>query len=742
MAVRNFLTVVRRAPLYRGSGRNSGATAPQRGMLNIGAPAPPCPMPARPSYYDRFGFSSGGGMDTIGLDFPSSVACCPFHSCNGGMGLHPTCLPGAATSIYGSPGGSLQWPPTCAIAPGGGLAGVGGGGGGGVGGGGGGGGGGGLTPPPQIPSSSPASCYHPNRQLWPRPRYFSASPDMTTIPPQANLLAPEEKTYARDVQEYNEVLYKLSRSKRAYLMRDVYEDMLMDGIRPNRDTYHLLIPACMKAHRLQDVMYFFSEMKSSGLIPDLVLFNCIISTCGRCFQVRRAFEVAEEMKALGIQPKLRTFVALLNACGTSGRVEEAYDVVMQMAAHGLTLNKYCYSALITAHKNRRPVTQDTFVKIFELLDQARAQMKMNAEDDLGYPGLGDEYDEITEEIAWMQDVPAKRGLITHKAAVYNAALRACVDLRNHEAAMKVIDRIKEDGLKPDAYVFTHLIRSYLMQGDMDKAVGTFDKYMATGGHPSLDIFMIMIEGAIRRYKPETMELAKRLLKMMEEHGYFLNPKFGGQLLSLAAREHGGDFSTANMIWDMLDKQNRKPHFKAAFAYLQGLQNRGTQATDQRLLAVKSLVSPDLMRMQRQGVGSAGGGGNGGNGVNGGSGAGAVGSAGGGGGGGGGGGRGGGGGAGGPMSMAGNLRPWIRGGGAVQRPELSSVAGGGPFASTSSSHPHPPHINGHRERIGPGDLNSEDEVSGDDSDDERLGKVPLFGLSSPFGDVASRLGHIF
>lgn len=34
-----------------------------------------------------------------------------------------------------------------------------------------------------------------------------------------------------------------------------------------------------------------------------------------------------------------------------------------MAASGLTLNSPCYSALITAHQNSRPVTQETFDKV-------------------------------------------------------------------------------------------------------------------------------------------------------------------------------------------------------------------------------------------------------------------------------------------------------------------------------------------------------------------------------------------
>ncbi len=122
---------------------------------------------------------------------------------------------------------------------------------------------------------------------------------------------------------------------RAYLMRDIYEDMQIDGVQPVRDTFHTLISGCMKGDRLQDVMYFFEEMKAMGLAPDVsitcqllctmtleiphavamkcripsivailvgmhfiallivqvAIYNSVILSCGRCNQIDHAFQV-------------------------------------------------------------------------------------------------------------------------------------------------------------------------------------------------------------------------------------------------------------------------------------------------------------------------------------------------------------------------------------------------------------------------------------------------------------------
>ena len=56
---------------------------------------------------------------------------------------------------------------------------------------------------------------------------------------------------------------------RPYLLRDVYDDMMLDGIQPTRDIFYSLISGTMKGARLQDSFFFRDEMKSKGLFPDV-----------------------------------------------------------------------------------------------------------------------------------------------------------------------------------------------------------------------------------------------------------------------------------------------------------------------------------------------------------------------------------------------------------------------------------------------------------------------------------------
>ncbi|KAF8402250.1 hypothetical protein HHK36_013202 [Tetracentron sinense] len=63
-----------------------------------------------------------------------------------------------------------------------------------------------------------------------------------------------------------EVKYLLHKT---FLLRDIYDDMLLDGIQPSRDIFHSLIVGTMKGAHLQDAFFFKDEMKAMGMAPDV-----------------------------------------------------------------------------------------------------------------------------------------------------------------------------------------------------------------------------------------------------------------------------------------------------------------------------------------------------------------------------------------------------------------------------------------------------------------------------------------
>jgi hypothetical protein len=67
---------------------------------------------------------------------------------------------------------------------------------------------------------------------------------------------------------------------RYFLLRDVYDDMMLDGVQPTRDVFHSLIVGAMKGVRLEDGFYFRDQMKVMGLLPDVCFFVLYDGSCG------------------------------------------------------------------------------------------------------------------------------------------------------------------------------------------------------------------------------------------------------------------------------------------------------------------------------------------------------------------------------------------------------------------------------------------------------------------------------
>ncbi|XP_078433110.1 pentatricopeptide repeat (PPR) superfamily protein isoform X2 [Wolffia australiana] len=394
----------------------------------------------------------------------------------------------------------------------------------------------------------------------------------------------DKRNYAKNISEYNTVLGSLIGQRRNFLLRDVYDDMLLDGVQPVRDTFHSLIVGTMKGSRLQDAFYFRDEMKAMGLFPDVSLYNFLISTCGKCKQADAALNLLEEMKVNGVKPNGQTFICLLNACAASGLTDRVYAIVRDMTSAGLGLNKFCYAGLISAHRNKIPLTDDINSKIIELVNQSKGWSSVEGYTDVAenvMMGVSEEelYNIPTAEFAH------RRGFVNSQLTVYHVACNTCADLRSMETFDKILEILKQDGRSPDLYIVMQSIRCYARSGDVDRSVQTLEDHLSS--RPAIaDFYVALAEAAMEGYSEKGMKVAQETLEKMNGKGFFLNAKMGNDLLLAASGEKTGGYTTANYVWDLMQSRKVPVNFAACDAYYNGLKERDIPADDPRLLLVK------------------------------------------------------------------------------------------------------------------------------------------------------------
>ncbi|KAK9125788.1 hypothetical protein Scep_014634 [Stephania cephalantha] len=356
-----------------------------------------------------------------------------------------------------------------------------------------------------------------------------------------------KRNYARNLAEYNTVIVSLTTQRRPFLLRDVYDDMVMDGVQPSRDTFHSLIAGTMKGARLQDGFYFRDEMRTMGLVPD---------------------------------------VSGSYIFGSNG---DWYAIVRDMTAAGLGLNKFCYAGLIAVHKNKTPITEETTNKIVELVEQSKGWSSVEASSDTAenvMMGVSEEelYGIPTAEFAH------RRTFLNRQLTVYHVAFHACADLRSVEKSkwysliciyvlmiVLDLDNGKAIGDAQDGWCYLH-------SGDIDRGLKVFDDYLSSKA-PVVELYVTLVEGAMVGHTPRGMQLAQDTLEKMNSRGFFLNAKMGNELLLAASGEKTGGYTTANFIWDLMQSRKITPSLPATEAYYKGLKKREIPAEDPRLLVV-------------------------------------------------------------------------------------------------------------------------------------------------------------
>ncbi|EFN58052.1 hypothetical protein CHLNCDRAFT_50745 [Chlorella variabilis] len=147
------------------------------------------------------------------------------------------------------------------------------------------------------------------------------------------------------------MVFALSQRKRAYLIRDVVDEMSLNGMRPDRFILQTGLFSCMKSRKLGDAMYFFEEMKRRGMQPDSSVYGTAISACGRAGQLARAVELRDEMVARGMGMTLNIRLALLNAFAEAGRLQQTREALAELRAAGHVGNEFAYAGLANCFRH-------------------------------------------------------------------------------------------------------------------------------------------------------------------------------------------------------------------------------------------------------------------------------------------------------------------------------------------------------------------------------------------------------
>ncbi|XP_061345607.1 pentatricopeptide repeat-containing protein At4g39530 [Gastrolobium bilobum] len=122
----------------------------------------------------------------------------------------------------------------------------------------------------------------------------------------------------RDIACWNSMISTYAQHGEAAKALEVFENVIMEGVKPNDVTFVGVLSACSHAGLLDLGFHHFESMSRFGIEPGMEHYACMVSLLGRAGRIYEAKEFIDKMP---IKPAAVVWRSLLSACRLSGHVE-------------------------------------------------------------------------------------------------------------------------------------------------------------------------------------------------------------------------------------------------------------------------------------------------------------------------------------------------------------------------------------------------------------------------------------
>ncbi|PIA31814.1 hypothetical protein AQUCO_04800006v1 [Aquilegia coerulea] len=121
------------------------------------------------------------------------------------------------------------------------------------------------------------------------------------------------------------------------------------GIKPDLDTYNIVIESFVDRVNLNLFLRVFEEMDKNGVEPDEITLNTSLNGFNRQQKYDEAEKVLKIFEKLGPQLGLHNYNSKIRKLCDMGKTMEAEDVFEKISSRGMKLNRYTYQCLLFAY---------------------------------------------------------------------------------------------------------------------------------------------------------------------------------------------------------------------------------------------------------------------------------------------------------------------------------------------------------------------------------------------------------
>ena len=268
----------------------------------------------------------------------------------------------------------------------------------------------------------------------------------------------KQKTKPLTLDHYHTLLSIYVHSKQQLNPESFVKNM---KVKPDENTYRLLLNAVAKSGDTESAQYVVSVMKSTGYKIDAKIFNLLIETYANNKDMEEALTVFDNMKKLGIEPNAETYMNLAYGYALIGDIENIKKILDSYRPSVPQIIQIVKRLSIANHSNHIP-------KIFKYLPSVINQPDSIFADTISELILA-EKPEDAFEIVNLFSCPDS----STEYPIYERFLKDMVHGNiPKETVLELTDKIAT--LKNYPMAFMHVCEASLRSGNVDLALSTLE----------------------------------------------------------------------------------------------------------------------------------------------------------------------------------------------------------------------------------------------------------------------------
>jgi pentatricopeptide repeat protein len=253
---------------------------------------------------------------------------------------------------------------------------------------------------------------------------------------------------------------------------------------------------------------------------------------------QKAFQVVKQLRS---SPKWRLDIAIYNSLLTG---------IVGMKFEDIQRERDIIFALLK--KDRLTPDAKTYTTIID------AVVKQKIEGSLDFGRLPE------EQLDWCYTlIEESQNLnVTPEPSMYTSLIKGCVKSHDPVRAWKSFDHMRIWNCQPDVVLYTEMLHVCSASGEAEKALDLFDELKQVDLYPTEVTFNALL--SCFRKRPDMTKNMLQILQEMKEAGYKPDLKTFRHLIE--GIQDGGDYVTANLLFDEISAHPEVDHQKLHWAY--------------------------------------------------------------------------------------------------------------------------------------------------------------------------------